>query len=231
MPESEQKAADVIEAYRRRRERTVPLLLGGLAVVLLVIGIFLVWVWLSGGESRIFSAIFSRDTATPTSTPTARLPTDTPSPTNTLAPTETPTPTPPMTYIVEENDTLSSIAEMFEVDMYVLMAYNDIRDANAIQVGQELIIPQPDSELPTPTPLPSTLQPGQEIEYLVMPGDILATIAAKFNSTPEAIADRNGIEDPNQIFAGMRLIIPVNIVTPVPTDTPGPGTPTATPES
>ena len=42
MPEDDRSAAEVIDAYRRRRERMVPFFLGALAVVLLVVGLFLV---------------------------------------------------------------------------------------------------------------------------------------------------------------------------------------------
>jgi LysM repeat protein len=58
---------------------------------------------------------------------------------------------------------------------------------------------------------------GQKIEYRVLPGDTLQSIAAKFNSTAEAIAEENEIEDPNTIGVGQLLIIPVYIATPTPT--------------
>ena len=48
MPESNEKVADVIQAYKRRRERVIPLLLGGLAIVLLVVGVFMIVLWLTG---------------------------------------------------------------------------------------------------------------------------------------------------------------------------------------
>lgn len=73
--------------------------------------------------------------------------------------------------------------------------------------------------MPTPTPLPSTLIPGQEIIYVVLPEDLLANIAARFNSTVEAIVAANDLDDPNNIFVGQRLIVPWGIITPVPTET------------
>lgn len=232
MTDSEHNAAEVIQAYRRRRERMVPLLLGGAATLLLLVGLVLVALWLSGDSPPQLPAFLSTRTPTPTDTATPSPPTATP--TETLTPTVTLTPTPsgPQSYIVQEGDTLSSISEQFGVDLELLLAYNpDLADGGTIFVAQEIVIPPPDSELPSPTPLPEDLVPGSRIEYVVRSGDNLAVIAAEFNSTVEAIIEENDLEDPNDIGVGDRLIIPVNLVTPEPTDTPDPNPPTETPTS
>lgn len=223
MPETEHNAANVIDSYRRRRERTIPLVLGGLAVVLLVVGLFLVVIWVTGDNPPSLPGFFASASptasVTPTRVPATATASDTPTPSE---PSATPTPT---TYIVEVGDTLTSIAERFGVDLLVLMIANNLSDANAIVVGQQLIIPPPDYQTPTPTALPSTLLPGTKIEYIVQPGDTLASIASRFNSTEQAIVRENDIEDPNRIGVGDKLIVPVGLVTP--TRTPTPGTPTA----
>jgi LysM repeat protein len=229
MPDSEPKASDVILAYRRRRDRLIPLILGGLAVVLLVVGGFMIVLWLTGDNPPSMPGFLASDTPTPTDTATPLPPSETPTITLTPEPSETPTPSGPIVYIVELGDSLWTIAEKFGLeDIQLLMAVNNITDSNAINVGQELIIPGPDDVLPTETPLPENLLPGQKIEYRVKPNDTLETIAAQFNSTAEAIAEENEIEDPNSIGVGQILIVPVNIATPTPTFTPGPGDPTAT---
>ena len=229
MPESDENVADVIQAYKRRRERVIPLLLGGLAIVLLVVGVFMIVLWLTGESPPAMPGFLASDTPTPTQTNTPHPPTDTPTITNTSPPTDTPTPSGPITYIVQELDTLSSIAEEFGLDgNQVLMYVNDITDPDAIYVGQELTIPVEETELPTTTPLPATLLPGEKIVYVVQPGDNLESIAAKFNSTAEAIAEENEIEDPNAIGVGQELIVPVNIATPTPTSVQDTNTPTAT---
>jgi LysM repeat protein len=230
MSEIDNDAADVILAYRKRRQRIIPLILGGLAVVLLVVGIFFVVLWFTGDTPPAMPGFLATDTATPTVTSTPLPPTPIPTITNTPEPSLTPTPEGPLTYIVEAGDTLSSIADQFEVEVLLLMAVNGITDANQLFVNDELIIPIPGSELPTPTPLPENLLPGQEIEYMVLPGDTLETIAAQFNSTADAIAERNEIEDTNAIGIGQILLVPVNIATPTPTFTPGAIDATETPQ-
>ena len=97
MPESDENVADVIQAYRRRRERVIPLLLGGLAVVLLVVGVFMIVLWLTGESPPAIPGFLATDTTTPTQSATPRPPTNTPTNTNTQPPTENPNPTGPRT--------------------------------------------------------------------------------------------------------------------------------------
>lgn len=228
MPEDERMASDVIQAYRRRRERMVPFLLGALAVMLLVVGLFLVVIWFTGGNPPQLPAFLQRSTPTPEPTATLQPPTDTPVPSVTPEPTLTPTPAGPISYIVEEGDTLFSIAEQFGVTMDALIAANALEDPSNIGVGTELIIPDPEALLPTETPLPGTLVAGTMIEYVVRSGDSIGSIAEAFNSTVEAIADANDLDPTEVLFVGLRLLVPVNIVTPEPTGTPSPFTPTPT---
>jgi len=189
----------------------IPLLLGALAVVLLVVGLFLIVVWVTGDNPPRLPAIFASDTPVPTDTPTPLPPSATPTITLTPEPSLTPTPSGPLTYIVEEGDTLFSISQQFGVTMDVLITANNLAN--------------PD------TPLPESVVPGSLIEYVVKTGDNLQSIAVKFNSTVDAIAKANDLDPKDVLFVGRRLLVPVNIVTPAPTSTtdPNPSTPTATP--
>jgi LysM repeat protein len=229
MTEDDRSAAEVIDAYRRRRERMVPFLLGALAVVLLVVGLFLVVIWFTGDSPPALPAFLRSDTETPEPTSTPQPATATLEPSLTPEPSETPTPVGPLTYVVEEGDSLDSIADQFGVTIDQLIAANNLVDPNNIGAGSQLIIPDPESDLPTETPLPESLVPGSTIEYVVKSGDNLQTIAERFNSTVEDIAEANDLDPTDVLFVGLRLIISVNIVTPVPTDTPSPFTATPTP--
>jgi LysM repeat protein len=220
-------AQNVIEAYRRRQQaaRRTPLIIG-LAALFVIAGVVLLVLWLTAGEGPALSFLASK---TPTSTATD-LPTSTP--TDTLVPTGTSTelPTPtwtatatqsgPFIYQVEEGDNLWSIAQKFQVDLLVLITVNNL-DPNAptIRVGDKLIIPGPDTALPTATALPTNLRKGTEINYQVQLGDSLLSIAIQFNSTVEAIKEENELENENEIFVGQVITVPVNLVTPVPSAT------------
>lgn len=222
---SEKSAQHVIDSYRKRRQQTTPFLIGGLAIVLVAIGIVLLVMWLTSGGGPALPFL-ATDTPTPTNTPTATATatstaTPTETPTVTITPTETPTPTAsgPFVYKVEENDNLFSIADKFDVDVLVLMALNNLTYESIIRVGDELLIPPPNLELPTPTPLPTGMR--GKIRYTVAMGDTLEAIAARFFSTVDAIVKESKLKNANEIFVGQVLTIPVNIATPLPTNTPG----------
>jgi len=79
--------------------------------------------------------------------------------------------------------------------------------------GQQIMIPNPGMQLPTPTLISPDLPAGAKVNYYVRVGDTLPMIAAKFNSTVDAIAMENNLTDIGAIYVGQKLIIPVNLVT------------------
>jgi LysM repeat protein len=230
-------AQNVIDSYRKRQQaaQRAPLIIG-LAALLLVIGAAILIFWLLG-PNKLPISLFPSQTPTPTETSTpTQTPTQTPNPTATPteAPTATetltPTPSGPFEYQVVENDNIYSIAQKFQVDQLLLITINNLDPANPIiHPGDKLIIPGPDTKLPTATPLPTNLGRGVKIQYTVQVGDSLAYIALTFNSTVDAIKTENKIENENEIFVGQVLVIPVNLVTPIPSSTPVPPTSTSTP--
>jgi len=233
----------VIEAHRKRQQRgqKAPAIIMGVAAVVLVVGAAIViFTILRPGQSLI--TLINPYTETPTSTLTSTAtftssPTSTSTVTPSMEPSETPTPTDtatpsgPFEYTVQEFDTLSSIAEKFNTDLQTILALNPQIDPSTliIRVGDKILIPAPDTELPTTTPIPSNIAPGTIIKYTVVAGDTLAAIAEKFNSTVDAIVKikENNLQNANDIYAGQILSIPVNIATPVPTATEGTVYPTA----
>ena len=206
-----------------KRQKFMPYILGGLAGVLALAGIFII-VAVVTGSGNPFKAIFSTKTptATATFTPTATQPSPTPSLTPTVTETPTPTltvtPSGPQFYEVKQYDDCWSIAQAFNVDLLLLLAINNFPAGTCpIVPGQRILIPGPNQTLPTSTPLPSNLPRGTKILYTVQFGDTLASIASQFNSTMEDIMAENKITDVNLISVGQVLTIRVNLVTPTPT--------------
>lgn len=62
-------------------------------------------------------------------------------------------------------------------------------------------------EVTTPAPSPSS--PADVIIYTVKPGDNLSSIAARYGTTYQTLASYNNIENPNLIYAGQKIRIPV----------------------
>jgi LysM repeat protein len=225
-------AQSVISDYRKRQPLG-PFLIGGLAVILVVIGLFLLVIWLTG-DGKPTITLFKSKTPTPTNTATVTPTQPTPTPSNTATITETPMPSitstasGPFEYIVQEGEYCSMIAEKFSIEIDVLIALNNLSSDCFIVPGQTILVPDPNMQLPTATPIPSDLPAGTRINYTVASGDYLGLIAAKFRSTEDAIIRANKLESPYTLYPGQVLIIPVNIITMTPTK-PATRTPTPSP--
>ncbi len=197
------------------------------AILLVVIGLVAIGTTLIGPGKPV-SNLFATDTPTPTLTFT---PTNTATPTSTSTITSTPTvtntatPSAPFQYTILEGDNLFVIAEKFQLAEDGILLILDLNPTIAenkgvIYPGQVLWIPNPSMRRSTATPLPADIGRGTLLTYTILPGDTLAGIAAKFNSTVEAIVAQNDIEDPNALIAYETLIIPVNMITATPTRPP-----------
>lgn len=112
------------------------------------------------------------------------------------------------TYIVMRGDTLRSLANRFGTSIDVLVSLNKaITNINVIYEGQRLVVPS-GSGVPT-TPPPAS---GQT--YTVRRGDTLRIIAARFNTTVDAILKVNPkITDPNRIYTGQVINLPTGLST------------------
>jgi LysM repeat protein len=229
---SEKKnAQNVIQSYRRRQQLG-PFVIGGLAIFLVIVGILVLVIWLTGpnrpGVVATATATNIPETVTPSATttnsPTPLPPTatrtNTPTITFTSTVTITSTPTGPFEYEVKEGDTCYTIAQTYKANIDVLVALNPQYGANCIiNPGDKLLIPTPNQQMPSETPLPTGMVPGTIINYTVKSGDTVRGLAIRFFSTEAAIVLANKLANSNDIQVGQVLKIPINIVTPVPTAT------------
>jgi LysM repeat protein len=229
--ESPQK---VIEAHRKRQQMRqgtpIAVMIG--AAVLLIAGAAALIFWLLGDNSPLKGPTPTptlTNTPVPTNTATPLPPTNTPTitptsqPTETATPTITATPSGPFEYTVQQGDNLGLIATKFGTDIPTLLALNPSIDPTTliIYVGQKILVPPPNMQLPTATAVSTLVPPGTLVSYTVMSGDTLGAIAIRFNSTVAAIVKENKLANANDIYAGLILKIPVNIATPIPSATVG----------
>ena len=220
----------VINSYQRK-SRIGPFLLWGLAGIIFGAGILLLVLWFTGGGSLSLGSLggifaSATPTATETFTPTPTVPTNTPTmtPTETETPTPTLTPTPegPQMYTVQEGDNCWTIISEFGVPLDLFLAINNLPSTCPLNIGDEVVIPGPDQEMPTSTPIPlENYTSGQRIEYVVEVNDSYNGIASKFNTTLESLQRLNEIEDITDFPQfGQVLLVAVNLVTPTPTPVP-----------
>lgn len=112
-------------------------------------------------------------------------------------------------YEVQDGDTLSAIAARFGVTVDAIVAANGIADPDLIVTGAVLLIPAATTSAPeTSTSEPAASEGTIPALHIVVPGETLGEIAATYGITPEALAQANGIADPNRLLAGSLLQIP-----------------------
>lgn len=138
------------------------------------------------------------------------------------APTASPT---PFSYVVQQGDTLSSIALQFGVQPGVLIEVNNIMDPNNLAVGTPLLIPGYTSsasageaggedtggdtgEAAGGESSGTAGASGSYVTHVVQPGESLGQIAAEYGVDPVALADANNITNGNLIRVGQQLTIP-----------------------
>jgi LysM repeat protein len=111
------------------------------------------------------------------------------------------------TYTVRPGDTLWSIATRHGTTVNAILSANRLANANYIYAGQRLTIPGGAGGSSSSGGGTSASGGGQL--YTVRRGDTLASIAYRHGTTAWAIANANGLANPNYIYAGQRLRIPV----------------------
>jgi len=206
------------------------------SVLLIFSGIMLVSIWM-GQNTKIYEP---KNTPTRGNQPPEKVtltPDNTPTVTPTLTNTLTPTPAAPYTYVVQEGDYMGKIIQdhgLGENDLLLILILNPYRGealensidpiTQIVYVGQKITLPPPGMLLPTATSIPANAPRGTKIIYFILPGDSLGSIANKFNSTVDEIvkANRALLVDgaATVVYPGWTLIVPINIVTPVPTSRP-----------
>jgi LysM repeat protein len=136
-----------------------------------------------------------------------------------LIPLTTPLPTStPFTYIVQAGDTMSQIAERFDVSLEDLQAANPDVSSNAMSVGQVINIPSnpgSPSGVPTQTPAPFTVE---QIEcYPTVDRGMWCFILAR-NDLPDVLENLSAqvtlVDAGGAIAAAQTAFLPLDILPP-----------------
>ena len=93
-------------------------------------------------------------------------------------------------YIVRQGDTISQIANMFDVDVNTVKWSNDL-SSNVLREGQTLVI-----------------LPVSGIKHKVVKGDTLDSIAKKYKGDKSEIVSYNGLDAGSPLSVGTTIIIP-----------------------
>ena len=102
-------------------------------------------------------------------------------------------------YYVKRGDTLSHIALWYNTSVENLVRLNNIKNPDLIYIGQRLLISVSDDP-----------NKSKEVKYTVRRGDTLSKIANRYGITVNEIVLLNNIKDPNLIYVGQQLRIPLD---------------------
>lgn len=111
-----------------------------------------------------------------------------------------------LSHQVQPGESISSIAQRFDIPAETLAKTNGISIRSALNAGSHLMIPS--------APKPVT--------YTVQRGDTLSGIAAKHNTTVAAIASASKLANPNLIYPGQVLKLAETKAAPKPAAKPAP---------
>ena len=104
-----------------------------------------------------------------------------------------------ITYTVQRGNTLSQIAQSYNVTVNEIVEINNIQNPNLIFPGQKLRITRSNIQ---------TLNPVlQNNHYTVQRGDTLSEIAVRYGVSVRYLVNINGIRNPNLIYPGQILKI------------------------
>ncbi len=105
------------------------------------------------------------------------------------------------TYVVQKGDSLWSIANANNTSVDEIANLNDL-DTNTIYVGQVLQIPNSGDLEENPSSTSDTV-------YVVQNGDTLYSIALRYDTTPNAIINKNNLTS-SVLTIGQQLVIPAD---------------------
>ena len=121
-------------------------------------------------------------------------------------------------YYVKAGDSLFNIARWYGVTVEEIVEANQLLNPNAIYVGQALVIPDGSDEAA------SAIDPSQTQLYSVQAGDTMYSIAVKWGISVNELISANPTINPNYIYVGQQLVVPV---APVSAESENPSMPTA----
>ena len=130
------------------------------------------------------------------------------------APKPAPTGGTATTHVLRENETFSSVARDRGLKVADILKANPDLDPKRLQTGQVIRLPGGKTTpgpvakpAPAPAPKPEAGRGGAATVHTVAPGDTLYSIARRYGTTAESIANANKLAKPYPLVPGQRLTV------------------------
>ncbi len=108
-------------------------------------------------------------------------------------------------HYVQRGETVSAIAERYHTSISAIARLNNLNHVHLIRKGQKLKIPARGGT-GFSSPLMELVKEGENLVYIVKPGDSLFQIASTFGTTPETIKESNNLKE-EILSSGQKLVI------------------------
>ncbi len=137
------------------------------------------------------------------------------------------------THLVQDGDTLWSIASRYDVSVDAIVAANRLSNPDALKLGQRLIIPglrgPQTAQRPAAAARPQPARPAAAAQnytwHTVRDGDTLWAIASRYHAGVDAIVAVNQLRNADALRLGQRLKIPLPVAAAKPVPKPAARTP------
>jgi len=112
-------------------------------------------------------------------------------------------------HTVRSGDTISALAQYYEVSVAMITKMNPGLSPNKIRIGQSIVIPA----FKDKKPYAGVSRPDDTLSYsgsyIVIKGDTLWSISLRYGVQPEVLAARNSMNLSSVLREGMSLVVPI----------------------
>lgn len=108
-------------------------------------------------------------------------------------------------HVVKQGQNLNTLAKQYTVSTDNLKLWNGL-DKETLEAGQKITV-----FLGSPRNASDSSPELKIVDYKVQVGDTLSNIGRRFGTTPQLLLQMNGLKDPNHIWVGQKLKLPVAI--------------------
>jgi LysM repeat protein len=115
--------------------------------------------------------------------------------------------TTPLEYQIQSGETLGAIAIEYGFSLEDIMTINGIQNADQIYAGQKLNLSIDETDQKEPRRVDEKSE-QMTFDYEIKPGETLGAIAIEHGFSLDGIMQLNDIQNPNQIYAGQKLLFP-----------------------
>lgn len=120
-----------------------------------------------------------------------------------------------VTHTVTSGDTITGLSVLYNIPVEVIVQANNLTNVDALEIGQQLVIPAEGTEVEDVTPAETPVAEATDVPpaaeertHVVQAGENLFRIGLQYGFSVDELAAYNNIANPNVLDAGQVIKIP-----------------------